>query len=193
MLSLLRCTFPCPQLIRKHIVFFSVFAYAPRMAFLDQFVDERLLHGRAYFDREEALVAVDLNLKAEGLTAAITRLVKKHRLTNLRHGFYLILRPEDQMAGAPDLVRWIDPLMKHQGLHKVQSTRLARPNEERYWFCPSGWRRAGLRQALAERIETPVATLRDWEQGRFAPPGGVLCLLRLIIKHPELSQELSAA
>ena len=53
--------------------------------------------------------------------------------------------------------------------------------------------KSGLTQsAFAERIETPVATLRDWEQGRFAPPGGVLCLLRLIIKHPELSQELSA-
>ena len=52
--------------------------------------------------------------------------------------------------------------------------------------------KSGLTQAaFAERIETPVATLRDWEQGRFAPPGGVLCLLRLIIKHPELSQELS--
>lgn len=54
--------------------------------------------------------------------------------------------------------------------------------------------KSGLTQAaFAELIETPVATLRDWEQGRFAPPGGVLCLLRLIIKHPELSQELSAA
>lgn len=54
--------------------------------------------------------------------------------------------------------------------------------------------KSGLTQsAFAERIETPVATLRDWEQGRFVPPGGVLCLLRLIIKHPELSQELSAA
>ena len=54
--------------------------------------------------------------------------------------------------------------------------------------------KSGLTQAaFAEIIETPVATLRDWEQGRFAPPGGVLCLLRLIIKHPELSQELSAA
>jgi putative transcriptional regulator len=54
--------------------------------------------------------------------------------------------------------------------------------------------KSGLTQeAFAERIATPVATLRDWEQGRFAPPGGVLCLLRLIIKHPELSQELSAA
>jgi putative transcriptional regulator len=54
--------------------------------------------------------------------------------------------------------------------------------------------RSGLTQAaFAERIETPVATLRDWEQGRFPPPGGVLCLLRLIIKHPELSNELSTA
>ena len=54
--------------------------------------------------------------------------------------------------------------------------------------------KSGLTQAaFAELIETPVATLRDWEQGRFAPPGGVLCLLRLIIKHPELYQELSAA
>ena len=53
--------------------------------------------------------------------------------------------------------------------------------------------KSGLTQAaFAERIATPVATLRDWEQGRFAPPGAVLCLLRLIIKHPELSQELAA-
>lgn len=53
---------------------------------------------------------------------------------------------------------------------------------------------SGLSQAaFAERIATPVATLRDWEQGRFAPPGGVLCLLRLIVRHPELSKELSAA
>jgi putative transcriptional regulator len=54
--------------------------------------------------------------------------------------------------------------------------------------------KSGLTQAaFAERIATPVATLRDWEQGRFAPPGGVVCLLKLIIKHPELSQELSVA
>ena len=54
--------------------------------------------------------------------------------------------------------------------------------------------KSGLTQAVfAERIDTPVATLRDWEQGRFAPPGGVLCLLRLIVKHPELSSELASA
>ena len=48
-------------------------------------------------------------------------------------------------------------------------------------------------QAFAERIATPVATLRDWEQGRFAPPGGVLCLMRLIVRHPALVDELAAA
>lgn len=54
--------------------------------------------------------------------------------------------------------------------------------------------KAGLsQQAFADRIDTPVATLRDWEQGRFAPPGGVLCLLRLINNHPELARELEAA
>ncbi|HMM72926.1 MAG TPA: helix-turn-helix domain-containing protein [Rhodocyclaceae bacterium] len=53
--------------------------------------------------------------------------------------------------------------------------------------------KSGLTQAaFAERIETPVATLRDWEQGRFTPPGGVLCLLRLLVKHPELSKELTS-
>lgn len=53
--------------------------------------------------------------------------------------------------------------------------------------------RTGLTQVtFAERIATPVATLRDWEQGRFVPPGGILCLMRLIARHPELTQELAS-
>lgn len=52
----------------------------------------------------------------------------------------------------------------------------------------------GLSQAeFAERIGTPAATLRDWEQGRFTPPGAALCLLRLLVAHPKLSAELDAA
>jgi len=46
---------------------------------------------------------------------------------------------------------------------------------------------------LAARINTPVATLRDWEQGRFSPPGVALCLFKLLTAHPQLSQELAAA
>jgi putative transcriptional regulator len=48
-------------------------------------------------------------------------------------------------------------------------------------------------QAFAERIRTPAATLRDWEQGRTTPPGGVLCLCKLIHDHPELLDELEVA
>ena len=46
---------------------------------------------------------------------------------------------------------------------------------------------SGMSQvAFAARIATPVATLRDWEQGRFSPPGVALCLLRLLDAKPEL-------
>ena len=46
-------------------------------------------------------------------------------------------------------------------------------------------------QAFAELIRTPVAILRDWEQGRFSPSGAVLCLLHLISNHPDMINELS--
>ena len=51
--------------------------------------------------------------------------------------------------------------------------------------------KAGLTQPeFADLIATPVSTLRDWEQGRFKPSGGVMCLLKLIIKNPALASEL---
>lgn len=84
------------------------------MASLDQYLDAQLSRGRIHVTSEEALAALDLTPAA--LTAAITRLIKKHRLANPRHGFYLILRPEDRITGAPDPARWINPLMKHQGI-----------------------------------------------------------------------------
>ncbi|MEZ0472805.1 type IV toxin-antitoxin system AbiEi family antitoxin domain-containing protein [Luteimonas salinilitoris] len=85
------------------------------MPTLEQYIDTRLAHGRTYFSREEALDALDSSEIA--LTAAITRLIKKRRLAKPRHGFYLILRPEDQIAGAPDPARWIAPLAKYLGLN----------------------------------------------------------------------------
>ncbi|MCL2345518.1 MAG: helix-turn-helix domain-containing protein [Desulfobulbus sp.] len=52
----------------------------------------------------------------------------------------------------------------------------------------------GLSQSeFAKRIETPVATLRDWEQGRFTPPGAVKALARLIARHPQWADELAVA
>jgi putative transcriptional regulator len=50
----------------------------------------------------------------------------------------------------------------------------------------------GLSQGeFARRIDTPVATLRGWEQGRFSPPGIAQALARLITKHPDLTEELA--
>mgnify|MGYP000896397174 CR=1 FL=1 len=51
----------------------------------------------------------------------------------------------------------------------------------------------GLSQvAFAQLIDTPVATLRDWEQGRFPPPGAALQLLRLLMAKPKLEALLKA-
>lgn len=94
------------------------------MASLDQYLDQQLARGRAYFSRKEALDVLDL--APETLAVAVSRLIKKRRLANPRHGFYLILRPEDQPSGAPDPVRWIDPLMKHQGIdYRISLLRAA--------------------------------------------------------------------
>lgn len=141
-----------PQAIRKNLGFMSGFAYDLGMISLEQFVDDRLIHGRAYFSREEALDALDL--KPEALTAAITRLMKKRRLANPRHGFYLILRPEDQISGAPDPARWIDPLMKYQGHdYRISLLRAAA-------FHGSSHQAAMVFQVVAPK------QLRDFEIGR---------------------------
>jgi predicted transcriptional regulator of viral defense system len=89
-----------------------VLAYEMGMAQIAQFIEDKLARGRSYFSRSEALTA--LKMTPNAFTAAITRLIGKQRLANPRHGFYLILRPEDKIMGAPEPARWIDPLMKHQ-------------------------------------------------------------------------------
>ena len=94
------------------------------MASLDSYLDDLLRHGRACFSRND--VSAALGLKPQALAAALTRAISKHRLANPRHGFYLILRPEDQIAGAPDPVKWIDPVMKHQGIdYRISLLRAA--------------------------------------------------------------------
>src|SRR5882757_3914041 len=122
------------------------------MASLDQFLDEQLARGRSYFSREEGLRAVGLS--AGAFASAATRLVKKRRLANPRHGFFLILRPEDRIAGAPDPARWIDPLMKYQGLdYRVSLLRAAA-------FHGSSHQAAMIFQVIAPK------QLRDIEIGR---------------------------
>ncbi|MCM0044774.1 MAG: helix-turn-helix domain-containing protein [Burkholderiaceae bacterium] len=90
----------------------------------------------------------------------------------------------DAGEALPDLRQALSEALAHTGRVTTPAQILLRQAREK----------SGLTQsAFADRIGTPVATLRDWEQGRFAPPGGVLCLLRLLIKHPELAVELAEA
>lgn len=122
------------------------------MPSLDQYLDKQLAHGRSYFSREEALAA--LNVSQTAFAAAVTRLIKKRRLANPRHGFYLILRPEDQIAGAPDPVRWIDPLMKSHRLdYRISLLRAAT-------FHGSSHQAAMVFQVVVPK------QLRDFEIGR---------------------------
>jgi putative transcriptional regulator len=41
-------------------------------------------------------------------------------------------------------------------------------------------------QGFANLLQTPVGTVRDWEQGRFPPPGSALLVARLAVVHPEV-------
>lgn len=112
------------QLIRKKVANLSPFAYVLGMSPLDRFVDDQLRNGRATFSRADAQAA--LALQPAALKAALTRLAKRQRLASPRNGFFLILRPEDQPAGAPDPAQWIDPLMRYLGLdYRVSLLRAA--------------------------------------------------------------------
>ncbi len=91
---------------------------------IQEFIDSQLALGRAYFSKPTALAAVGMTLHA--FESAIARLHKKGVLVSPRRGFYLILRPEDRQLGAPDPARWIDPLMKHQGVdYRISLLRAA--------------------------------------------------------------------
>lgn len=81
------------------------------MSSIESYLDDRLAHGQAYLTREEAQTA--LGLSPHALSVALTRQVKKKRLAHPRRGFYLVLRPEDRVLGAPDPTRWIAPLMQY--------------------------------------------------------------------------------
>ena len=94
------------------------------MKSLNLYLDSQLSRGRNYFAKAEALKT--LGQSSAAFTAAGARLVKKRRLAAAKRGFFLILRPEDRAAGAPDPARWIDPLMRHLGVdYRISLLRAA--------------------------------------------------------------------
>ncbi|MBA4076445.1 MAG: hypothetical protein C0508_15490 [Cyanobacteria bacterium PR.023] len=94
------------------------------MISLSHYLDEQLIRGRSYFSKAEAMKALGCNTAA--FTAAASRLIRKQKLVCPWRGFYVILRPEDRVTGAPDPVRWIDPLMKYLKLdYRISLLRAA--------------------------------------------------------------------
>ncbi len=91
---------------------------------ISEFLDAIAAEGRQTFSKEEAMEA--LGVSSSVFLAAAARQKKKSRIALPRQGFYLLLRPEDRLAGAPDPARWIDPLMEHLGLdYRVSLLRAA--------------------------------------------------------------------
>src|SRR5882762_6435508 len=132
------------------------------MTSLEHYLDERLAHGRSYFVGDEARSA--LGVSQRNFAAAVTRLINKERLANPRHGFFLILRPEDRIAGAPDPARWIDPLMKHQGLsYRVSLLRAAA-------FHGSSHQAAMVFQVIAPRQLPEIAIGRQRVEFLYQAP-----------------------
>lgn len=88
------------------------------------FLEQQLSRGQFCFSSKAATAALGCTESAWFQSA--TRLVKNHRLASPRRGFYLILRPEDRAAGAPDPVRWIDAFMRHLGVdYRISLLRAA--------------------------------------------------------------------
>jgi predicted transcriptional regulator of viral defense system len=141
------------------------------MASFDSYLDDLLARGRACFSRDEAAAA--LGLKPPALATTITRAINKRRLANPRHGFYLVLRPEDQIAGAPDAVKWIDPLMKHQRLdYRISLLRAA------------AFHGASHQASMVFQIVVP-RQLRDFDLGRHR--------LQFLYQSPEAFRQVNQA
>ena len=118
---------------------------------LEPFVDQKLADGLGFFTGAEARRV--LGVSEAAFTAAATRLIKKAKLAHPRRGFYLILRPEDRNAGAPDPAQWIAPLMEHQGLdYRVSLLRAA------------AWHGSSHQAAMVFQVVTP-RQLRDLKVG----------------------------
>jgi len=99
----------------------------------------------------------------------------------------------DKIADAIETDAAIELPGLRESLAEMQVGSAGRAYTPEQLLVSSARKQLGLsQQAFADLIKTPVATLRDWEQGRFPPPGAVLCLLQITLKHPNVLLELAA-
>jgi hypothetical protein len=123
------------------------------MALLEPYINDLLARGRESFPAPLAQAA--LHQSTEAFQSAIRRGKKKGLVMSPWRNFFLILRPEDRFAGAPDPIRWIDPLMKHLGVdYRVSLLRAAA-------FHGSSHQSAMVFSVVAPR------QLRSFDAGRY--------------------------
>lgn len=81
------------------------------MVTLETYLDDRLVQGQYTFTKKDAMATLSLHPKT--FLSAADRLKRKSRILSPKRGFYLILRPEDRVLGAPPPERWIASLMSY--------------------------------------------------------------------------------
>ncbi|BCE03516.1 helix-turn-helix domain-containing protein [Marinicellulosiphila megalodicopiae] len=78
-----------------------------------------------------------------------------------------------------------------ESLQEMQAGNIARETTPEQILLQQARQALKLSQTkFATLISTPVATIRDWEQGRFKPSGSAIVLCKLAIKHPDLLSDL---
>lgn len=94
------------------------------MESFQRFLDSELAQGKSFFTKTTALTK--LAHSPEAFDKAVMRFYRKGLVVSPRRGFYLILRPEDRVLGAPDPAKWIDPLMNYVGVdYRISLLRAA--------------------------------------------------------------------
>ena len=78
-------------IIHENTPLSNFFVYDWGMASFEAYLDQQLALGHSSFSSEGARSYLGSSQSA--FASAAHRLVKKHKLANLRHEFYLILRP----------------------------------------------------------------------------------------------------
>ena len=79
-----------------------------------------------------------------------------------------------------------------QSLAEMQDGDIAREYTPEQLLLRSARNALGLSQSkFANLISTPVATVRDWEQGRYKPSGSTLVLCKIAINNPDVLLSVS--
>ena len=79
-----------------------------------------------------------------------------------------------------------------ESLAEMESGKIAREYTPEQLLLQSARKALNLSQPkFAALIATPVATVRDWEQGRFKPAGSALVLCKIAINNPSILLSIS--